>query len=224
MANRDIVRKQIDVYRPSILEHGDSPRATFANSRESQDLRFQRMTRLLTAGRSRFSVLDVGAGLCDLHGFLDKRGVEHRYTGTEIVQEMVDLARRKYPGIDIRNCDILADDSMTPHDFVLCSGIFNIPGRTPRDAWSHFVLDMVRRMYELSTVAMTFNFLTSYRTFTDPDLHYTDPREMLNYCIENLSRFVTIDQGYPLYECTMTVLRPETVRKEHPSAIYDKYF
>ena len=57
-----VLRDQIRVYRPSVVEHGDSPRATFNTRREIQHLRFERLMRPLLAARESFSIHDVGAG------------------------------------------------------------------------------------------------------------------------------------------------------------------
>ncbi len=76
----------------------------------------------------------------------------------------------------------------------------------------------------MAEVAIAFNFLSSYRTFTDPDLFYFDPAEMLDHCVKHLSRFVVLDHGYPLFECTTTVYRPEFVERQYASDRFAKYF
>lgn len=224
MSDPTILRNQIEVYRRAFLEHGDSPKATFNVSREAQGLRFERLTRFLREAKAPFSLHDVGAGLCDLHRHLLERGVEHAYSGTEIVQEMVDAARKKYPEITLHNRDILRDDVIDRHDFVVLSGLFNMPGTTNRDSWGRFVFALLRKMYEMADVAIAFNFLTAYRTFSDPSLHYLDPREVLDFCMRDLSRFVVLDHGYPLFECTATVFKPGFVESSHSTEPFRKYF
>jgi hypothetical protein len=224
MSDPEIINEQIEVYRRSFLEHGDSPAATFATGREVQDLRFERIMRPLLAARTPFSIHDVGAGLCDLHRYLLDRGIKHDYSATEIVPEMVELARKKYQGISVYDRDILSDEIGEQYDFVVLSGVFNIPGRAERAAWNRFALELIARMYDLATVATSFNFLTAHRTRTDPALFYLDPGEILSFCVKNLSRFVAIDHGYPLFECTVTVFNPDFVRSSHSDQVFDKYF
>ena len=224
MSDSKIINEQIEVYRRSFLAHGDSPQATFATGREVQDVRFERIIMPLLAAKTPFSVHDVGAGLCDLHRYLLGRGIEHSYSATEIVPEMVELARGKYPGITVHERDILTETVAERYDFVVQSGVFNIPGESERAAWKRFVLDMIGKMYEMATVATSFNFLTTHRTFTDPDLFYLDPGEVLAFCVKHLSRFVLLDHGYPLFECTATVFKPEFVRSRCTTPGFDKYF
>jgi hypothetical protein len=224
MSDSEIIRDQLEVYRRSFLEHGDSPLATFNTGREVQRLRFDRLLAPLLPLRSPFTIHDVGAGLCDLHAHLNHRGIAHEYSATEIVPEMIETARAKYPEIAIHQRDLLAELPADRHDFVVLSGAFNIPGATAPDAWRAFVLAMVRRMYEMARLAVAFNFLTAHRTRTDPDLYYIDPGEMLAWCAGELSRFVLLDHSAPLFECTMTVLRPEVVAAEHRDPAFAKYF
>jgi len=224
MSDSTILGNQIELYRRAFLEHGDSPKATFNVSSEAQRLRFERLTRPLREAKSPFSIHDVGAGLCDLHRYLLDRGVEHAYSGTEIVQEMVGLAREKYPEITLYERDILRDEVADRHDFVVLSGLFNIPGATDHESWRRFVFDLLRKMYEMADVAIAFNFLSGYRSFTDPELFYLEPREILDFCMKELSRFVMLDHGYPLFECTATVFRPAFVESRHTEEPFGKYF
>lgn len=224
VSDSPIIDGQVRVYRPSFLEHGDDARATFNGHRAIQHLRFRRLMEPLIGLKRPFTLHDVGCGLCDLYGWLAEQGVEHAYTGTEIVSEMIDFARRKFPGLDVRRRDVLAEDVVERHDFVVQSGMFNMPGEVDRGAWQGFVEAMIERMYEMCAAATSFNFLTSYRTRTDPALHYIDPREMFDFCATRLSRFVTLDQGSPLFECTIAVFRPEFVRRLHAGPEFDRYF
>jgi hypothetical protein len=224
MSDSNIVKAQIAVYRDSFLEHGDSPRGVRGNDRETQDLRFERLMFHLLEAKPSFSIHDVGAGLCHLHRHLLDRGVEHVYSATEIVQEMVDAAREKYPEIRVHNRDLLREEVADRHDFVVSSGLFFIPGEADRSEWARFTREMALRMWEMADAAISFNFLTSYRSASDPSLHYMDPREVLDFCVRRLSRFVVLDHGYPLFECTATVFKPGFVESRHATEPFRKYF
>jgi hypothetical protein len=218
-----IAQAQIEVYRREFLEHGDSAKSTFNVERAYQRLRFDRLLRPLPSRRSPFSIHDVGAGLCDLHAYLLEQGVEHRYSGTELVGEMVELARSKYPGVELAQRDVLTGDETAAYDFVVSSGMFNIPGKSDRAAWQEFVEQTIVRMYEMATHAVSFNFLTSHRTRSDPTLHYIAPAALFEFC-QRLSRFVVVDHAYPLYECTIAVIKPATMREGHDDPLFAKYF
>jgi len=223
MKDTPLIEAQIELYRRSFLQHGDSPQSTFNARRELQWLRFERLVQPLLGLASRFSIHDVGAGLCDLHAYLRERGVEHDYSATEIVPEMIEHARRKYPDIVVERRDLLLDPPSERYDFVVSSGMFNLPGQVPREDWRRFCFAMLERMFAMASQAIAVNFLTSHRTFTDPTLFYLDPGEALEFCQARLSRFVAIDHSYPLYEYTVVVLRPERVAAAHPGEAFGKY-
>ena len=87
-----------------------------------------------------------------------------------------------------------------------------------------FIFSMIEKMFSLCTKAISFNVLTTYKTFTDPTLFYLSPEEMMRYCMGNLSRFVTIDHSYALYEYTVTVHKKEYLKSRYDQEFFAKYF
>lgn len=224
MDRSKIVEQQLESYRENFLEHGDTPQGVFWNDTATMRLRYERLLRPFLPSASPLSIHDVGCGLCDMLPYLIESGIEHRYSGTEIVPEMVSAAKRKYPDIEIRQRDILAEPVDDVHDVVVLSGVFNRPGGVPREDWEPFCYELIRKMFAMARQGISFNFLTSHHTFSDPALFYLDPAEVLSFCIENLSRFVRVDHAYALFESTVTVFRSEYVRSGCRGEAFDKYF
>ena len=113
-----IIQKQIDAYRDNFIKYGTTPMGTFQNDVSTQYERFnQLITPLLAYKSTEFTICDVGSGVSDLHKFLQEKKIRHSYTGIEIVQEMVDAAKSIYPGINVINQDLLADDYQQKFDF-----------------------------------------------------------------------------------------------------------
>ena len=110
------------------------------------------------------------------------------------------------------------------HDVVVLSGVLNRPGGVPQEDWGPFCYELIRKMFGMAQQGISFNFLTSHNTFSDPALFYLDPGEVLSFCIENLSRFVRVDHGYALFESTVTVFRSGYVRSGCRGEAFDKYF
>lgn len=221
----EIIEKQIEAYRPNFLTYGDSPKGTFQNNTETQYLRFSKLLENLPirSGQS-FSIHDVGSGTCDLHRFLLNQGIDHVYSGTEIVQEMIDLAQKKYPDVKLFNRDILAVNENEAYDFVVLSGMLNLPGSVQREEWRKFCMLIVLKMFMLAQKAISFNFLTTESTFTDPTLFYLNPSEILTFCQKNLSRFTLVDNSYPLFEVTVTAFKKSHVKERYSTEAFEKYF
>ena len=221
----DIIRKQIDAYRPNFLEHGDTPRGTYQNNTTTQNERFGRLLRHLEEyGPEHFSVCDVGCGMADLHRYMNANAISHDYTGIEIVPEMVEQTRSKYPDIEVLDVDLQTHDFRSVFDFCVLSGTFNLPGDVSETGWEEFVLNTIERMYGLAGIGISFNLLTSYSTFKAKELFYADPAEIYDFLQKKLSRFIMVDTTSPLFELTFTVLRPEAVRARYDHPDLKKYF
>jgi hypothetical protein len=224
MKSTQIIEDQIKTYRENFLKHKDSPLGTYQNNRETQHLRFERIIRpfkdILTES---VSIHDVGCGVCDLHQYLTSLAIKHDYSGTEVLDEMIDYARQKFPGIKLYKRDILENKPSEKYDIVVFSGGLYLPGSIAHDEWSKFVYNMINRMYELCSIGISFNLLSTYNTYQDKHLFYIDPRDMFDYCSRNLSRFVMLDSAYPLYEWTISVFKPEFMARQYSDPAFQKY-
>lgn len=219
-----ILAEQVRVYRPAFLEHGDSPQSTHQNNYATQHLRFETLVAHLLRGGSHNTLEDIGCGICDLYAYLKTQAADVTYSGTEVVPEMVEFARQKYPEIRVINRDIVNESIEDTYDFVVLSGTFNMPGATPHDDWKAFCFAVIRAMYGMCRKAIAFNFLTTHNTFSAPELFYLDPAEATEFCLTQLSRFVELRHAYPLYEGTVTVYRPDYIRTLHQDPALSKYF
>jgi len=170
------------------------------------------------------SIHDVGSGLCDLHKYLLLKNFNHKYSGTEIVQEMIDYALSQYTDIKLSNRDLLSACSEEKYDYLVLSGTLNLLNDQDPAEWGSYCMCLIKKMYDMSLKAISFNCLTSFNTFSDPSLFYFDPTEVFEFCVKNLSRFVILDHGYPLFEFNCTVFRPEFLSDQYNSIPFLKYF
>jgi hypothetical protein len=222
-----IIAAQRDAYRAKFLEHGDTPRGTHQSDRTSLDMRFEALMRPIASHfGERATIHDVGSGVCDLYQFLKSGGLDRRviYSGTEIVQEMIDNAALKYPGLTLLNRNFLDAGIDERYDFVVLSGTLNLLAGSEADEWKKMCLALIKKMYVHADKAIAFNFLTSYRTFSDPLLYYFDPNEIFDFATRHLSRFVVLDASYPLYECTVAVFKQDYMSAFYSQRDFEKYF
>ncbi len=102
---------------------------------------------------------------------------------------------------------VTAPGDLTPVDYTVASGIFNVRLDTPDDAWTDHVLETIDHLASLSRRGFAFNMLTMY---SDPehmrdDLYYGDPRFFFDHCKRHHSRQVALLHDYGLYEFTIRV-------------------
>lgn len=227
MDELSIIAAQANAYRAEFVKHGDTPLGTHQSDRTSHDIRFEALMRNIAPHLGpRATLHDVGSGLCDLYRFLKSSGLDRRisYSGTEIVQEMIDHAAQKYPGVKLGNRNFLDAGLDERYDFVVLSGALNLLAGVDGEAWKAMCLALIGKMYLHAERAIAFNFLTSYRTYSDPLLYYFDPKEMFDFATAELSRFVVLDASYPLYECTVTVFNKDYMASLNGHDDLKKYF
>jgi hypothetical protein len=92
---------------------------------------------------------------------------------------------------------------------VVASGVFNVKLHTPLADWEAYVLRTVDRLAALGRHGFAFNALTSYSDpeRMRPDLYYTNPCVLFDYCKRRFSRHVALLHDYGLFEFTILVRR-----------------
>lgn len=220
----DYIKKQVEIYEKQFLEHGDSPDGTFNQNSVIQNLRFERLLKQFNFNENSYTIHDVGCGICDLYEYMKQQNMHVNYSGTEIVQAMKDLAQKKYPEIEIAIRDVIKEDVKDTYDIVVLSGTFNLPGDVSKKDWKQFTRDMIKSMFDMCEVGISFNFLSTEAEFYNDLMYYESPQEIVDFCSKELSRFVTLDHSYPLFEQTITVLKKEYVESIYSDKQLKKYF
>jgi SAM-dependent methyltransferase len=199
---RDRVR---EYYGERVQTFGATAKGVDWNSPESQRLRFVQLLKLFDPGRS-FSLNDYGCGYGALAAYLKDGDSSFSYCGFDICLPMISRAKELYGRID--RVDFVSEEqAMTPADYTVASGVFNVRLDTSTPEWETYVLHNLGVLNALSLRGFAFNLLSKY---SDPelmrgDLYYADPLFFFDYCKNNFSRFVALLHDYPLYEFTILV-------------------
>ncbi len=195
--NNPFPTEHIALYRENFLKFGDTPEGVLWNNQNSQYLRFERLLKNFNLSK-RFSIHDIGCGTCGLHEYLLHENINHDYHGSELVSEMVSLSKKKFKHINVFERDILSSKNIETCDFGVISGTFNLAGNSTKEMWHNYVFSIIQKLFSISSSAISVNFLSTYNTFTDDSLSYFDPRDVMDFCIKNLSRFLILDHSLHL--------------------------
>jgi SAM-dependent methyltransferase len=187
-------------YEEALAEHGDDPRGVNWQDRETQEMRFQKLTEIGDlAGKK---IHDVGCGLAHFCDYLDRQGFDGTYVGSDISANMISAARNRlgdraelYEG-DIHG----AAEPWMEADYVVNSGIFTVRGSVPEGEWWQFVQAMIGRMFECARIGIAFNLMTSFVDYRDDHLFYLHPGEVTDFCVSRFGRKFVIRHDYPLWE------------------------
>lgn len=176
-------------YRGLFQKHGDAPEAT-QMSWEGQRFRFRKLMEIADLRNRR--VLDLGCGIGDFYPLLMEKFGQLHYTGIDIVPEMMDFAAKKYPGVRFLCHDLSTQRLDESFDYVLASVLFN-NAMADADAYMQELLTLAFRQ---CTLGLGFNFISTHVNFTDPELAYHDPAQVLNFCIRSLTPKVAMQHHY----------------------------
>lgn len=216
------------LYRKKFLEFGDDSKSLSWNDRESQFMRFNRITELFRYERSdRFSVHEIGCGLGHFKEYLDCTGRGCEYSGSDIIADFIGQDREKYPGCGFFEQSIgddfeLIRPQIKDKDYYCLSGTFYTKEDNPAEAWESFILKSMENMFRMAKKGICVNFLTEQSDFFDDRLYYADPRRIMEFAFRRLSRFVTVTHDLPLFEFFTYIYKEDFIRSQFPG--YEKYF
>jgi SAM-dependent methyltransferase len=187
-----------------LAKWGEDIRTLGWGSPESQKVRFTVLSEI--GDFEGKSILDVGCGFGDFFHFISQRGKHLKnYLGVDINQDMVAIAKRRFPNAAFEVRDILEDSVEGSFDFVVASGIFGL--ETPN--WEETVEKLLSRMYELSEIGVGVNFLSAFTTGKKPsDSHFADPTRILDFVLRALSNKVVLRHDYRPNDFTLYIYKP----------------
>jgi SAM-dependent methyltransferase len=192
-----------DLYTAGLAEHGPTPAAARWKDEAAQRLRFDRLARVLDdhPADGSVTVADWGCGYGALLGHLDARGTAiARFDGYDVSAEMLAAAPQD------ERCRWIQGSALDRDvDYVFVSGTFNVRLSAPDDVWAGYIRSTLRALHARARRGLAFNLMTTWVDWRAEDLFYADPAEWFTFCRRELSRDVSLQHDYPLYEWTMIV-------------------
>jgi SAM-dependent methyltransferase len=205
----DRINESLEKYYSNRRESYDEPSQQVGwKSVTAQNNRFKELIKVIDKFQP-FSINDLGCGLGDLVNFLNANDFfEFRYFGYDTFQSMIDAADKihKQSG-DVVFKRIKNPKEMSTADYTVASGILNIRFDISDREWLAYIIEMIQVMNEKSIKGFAFNALTSYsdEDFKRPELYYSDPCFLFDYCKKNISRNVALLHDYQEYDFTIIV-------------------
>ncbi len=149
------------------------------------------------------TVLDYGCGTGDFYRFLKRRSINVRYTGVDINENFINLARDKYPECTFRVISADGDELEGFYDYIFICGVFNLQVPGVEDDLRNTLVTLFKHCNR----GLALNALSSHTPVKDPELHFTSPEGMIKFAIENLSPSVAlrhdrIENDFTLYVYT----------------------
>ena len=187
--NAEVKEMIVADYRGRFRKYGDSPEASGMSS-AGHRFRFQKLMEIADLRNRR--VLDLGCGIGAFYPYLIERFGELDYTGIDIVPEMIAHAARKYPAARFLCSDLSIESPDDPFDYVLISTVFN--KKLPNN--DGFMRELLTLAFKYCKLGLGFNFLSTHVNYSEEEMAYFDPAQVLDFCICNLTRKIVMHHHY----------------------------
>lgn len=190
----------ISFFDKNLMLHGDRPEAV-RWSPKGQILHYEAMLDIGNINGAK--ILDFGCGKGDFYQFLKDRGISVEYSGFDINDKLIALAKRKFPGVDFRIFDIEKDPMKEDFDYILMCGVFNLQVQ----GIDELIKTALIRLFRHCRIALGFNALSSHNPRKDFELHYTSPEDIFNFAATKLSPFVSLRHDRIVCDFTLFVYK-----------------
>ena len=174
-------------YHCTLAEYGPTTSGVAWSDTEGQFRQFE----ILTSGINREAPLllnDVGCGYGALFDFLASNFDLVGYCGTDICEAMVEAGAARLS--DPRARFVQSAMPITPADWSIASGTFNMSAGADDDVWRRLVEDVLRAMARLSGTGIAFNLLRP--EYRDDFLWGDAPERWVRFCQEEFGGETTL--------------------------------
>jgi SAM-dependent methyltransferase len=203
-STENIINGVNEYYTNKIALHGDNSLGVDWNSKESQYLRFQQLSGILSINH--FDILDYGCGTGEYVNYLTTNKYNFEYCGYDISDEMIKKAKEKFE--DFNNTQFVTQFENRIFDYSIASGIFNVKlDLASNKEWLDYIIETINSLNKFSKSGFSFNALTKYsdKEYLKEYLYYADPLFLFDYCKTHFSHNVALLHDYNLYEFTILV-------------------
>jgi SAM-dependent methyltransferase len=207
-----------DHYRKLISEHDDPAQACSWQNADVARRNFAAVSQVFAHETAPFSVYEIGCGFGMLGEFLAAHFPLARYSGSDILPEMVERAKARNVNVDVEQRDVIANPPTQQYDYVVISGVFNLRMSNDDASWFEFVKRLSQAAFGIARKGYACNFLTSYVDWKRELGYYQDPGAIFDFAQRELSRFSEIRHSYYPWEFTLFVYHaPKTLPFAPPS-------
>lgn len=189
-------KKIIELYEGRLDKYGYNHKTIGWGDLESQQLRFEILSKIANLDNS--SICDLGCGFGDLYKYLNNMYDKIDYLGIDISEKLILEAKKQYPDVKFKVDDILEHKVSEKYDYVLSSGALTYK----TENHEMFIENMLKAMVNMANKGVAVNFLSSYVDYKlEKNFHFSP--EAAFSMAKKIVKNVVIRHDYPLYEFTL---------------------
>lgn len=204
--------KIISHYESCLDKHGDNHLGVDWPKLEDVDKRYKVMLDIISFDNNKnksISLLDFGCGTAHLLAYIKQNNIENlAYSGLDISQKFVDVAKKKFPETSFFCQDILQSVIDFPtFDYVIMNGVFTEKRELTFDEMWNYFIKIITVIYEKCNKGFAFNVMSKNVDWERDDLFHVSYDLLSSFLCKNLSRSHVIRNDYGLYEYTVYVYK-----------------
>ncbi len=200
-------------YDSCLKMHGDSHKGVDWPNENDLRKRFKVMygvTQYQTPKDRKIDLLDFGCGFGLFLEFLRDHGVTDKinYSGIDILQSMIDLAKKKWPQENFLVQDVLKNNlSDGAYDYVVMNGVFTEKVNLGQDEMIKFFTALVRAVFKSCRIGIAFNVMSHHVDWKRDDLFHLPFDQLADFLTKEFGRNYLIRSDYGLYEYTVYLFK-----------------
>ena len=172
--------------------NGYSPKTLGWSSKEQQELRFERFSKIIDLNKK--NILDIGCGFGDFYKYLEvKTDYEFNYTGIDINPDLIKEAKKNIKGENVKFLQInileeFENKFLQKQKFhiVLAMGVFNLNFVDDPILMQKFLIEMINKMISISSGKVLFDFLPKFRLDT-----YKSENYIMEYSLDLIANIMS---------------------------------
>jgi SAM-dependent methyltransferase len=203
-------QKIIAHYEDCLDKHGDTHLGVDWPNPTDALIRYQVMLDIIREKMlSRVSLLDFGCGAAHLYAYILANNLSYiEYSGLDLSEKFINLARQKYPGIKYYCLDILQSSVRLPEfDYIVFNGVFTEKRELSHDEMWEYFKQVILKTSKLARRGIAFNLMSSHVDWERDDLFHVPMDKLAAFLVQEVSRDFVIRNDYRLYEYTTYVYR-----------------
>ena len=143
-------------YNRHLKDFGDTPQAVRWTP-GGQRRRYEALLNI-AGDLSGKTLLDFGCGKGDFYGFIREKDISVNYCGIDINENLISLAKSKYPEAEFLSLDMEEDTFEREFDITIVCGVFNLRVAGIQES----MYNVLKKLFKLCREALHINVLTYY--------------------------------------------------------------
>jgi SAM-dependent methyltransferase len=154
--------------------------------------------------QNRATLLDFGCGTAHMYEYMQANKISDiEYSGLDISEKFVGISKMKFPHITFYQADILEQNNLPMHDYIVMNGVFTEKRELTFDAMFLYFKDMIKAVYAKANRGVAFNVMSKHVDWERDDLFHLPFDTLAAFLTKEVTRNFIIRNDYGLYEYTM---------------------